>query len=292
MSVFWRVSTVLLSVLMLSGCGVKLFYNNADRVARWWVSDYIDMTPAQRQYFDSSTAELMYWHRTTQLALYRQRLDSLRQALATPGFTQAQLDELVDEVEIWGETISARASPIGVQILLSLSLDQVNELESNFAKSNRDYERDIKRSIEDHAREDAKDYAKLLRRFVGRLNSEQRDLILRQHLALAPDAEAILNYRRFWQGELTSALESRPPARGRVEDLMLNFDQHYTPEFTAMIDTNELIYRDLTLELLNSLSQKQRERLGRQFTELIEICDELIVETPAVAPSRPAPLVP
>ena len=60
--------------LLTSGCGVKLAYNNADRLARWWVSDYIDMTRDQRDYFDASTSEIMFWHRTTQLAIYRQGL--------------------------------------------------------------------------------------------------------------------------------------------------------------------------------------------------------------------------
>ena len=47
---------VLVGILLLgSGCSIKMLYNNADRLARWAVNDYIKMTDEQEAYF---TAEI------------------------------------------------------------------------------------------------------------------------------------------------------------------------------------------------------------------------------------------
>jgi len=91
-------------VFSSTGCGIKLLYNNAERLTRWWVSDYIDMTPAQREFLDASSAEILYWHRTTQLTLYREQLLLLANAIGEP-MDRAELQTYVERVEAWGVSI-------------------------------------------------------------------------------------------------------------------------------------------------------------------------------------------
>lgn|GEM_PF-4267553 len=281
---------LLLICLISQGCGVKLFYNNADRVARWWVSDYISMDKAQRSYFSESSAALMYWHRTTQLSIYRDELLTLANTIESQELDADQLEKTVAEVERWGIAMNARAVPIGVDVLLSLSPKQLQAFDKNFLKSNREYEREAKRDPDDYAQREAKDYAKFLRRFIGRLSDEQETLILDKHLEMLPDAQVILDYRLYWQRKLLTALQSEPPDAELVKDLMLNFDEHYTPEFAHMIDVNEVIYQELTLELLTSLTDSQRAKLVSETLGYAEIFDELIAEAAPNAPPAPNPL--
>jgi len=272
------------------GCGVKLAYNNADRIARWWVSDYISMDKAQREYFDSSTAELMYWHRTTQLAIYQDGLLELARAIEAPTLTSDQLEQIVEEVEGWGETLNSKTVPIGADLLLSLSAKQLQAFDKALVKSNRDYVREAERDPDEYAVEEAKDYAKLLRRFTGRLSEDQRALIRDRHLELFPEAQVILDYRVEWQRKMLNALRAEPPDAGLVEDLMLNFDAHYTPEFAHMIEVNEVIYKQLTLDLIASLKDSQRAKLVSEVREFADIFGELIREAPQSGPPSPNPL--
>ena len=288
--VYTRFAYLIVICLVSQGCGVKLFYNNADRVARWWVSDYIDMDKAQRAYFDASSAELMYWHRTTQLAIYRDELLKLSNTIEAQSLDENQLENIVAEVEEWGLAFNSRAVPIGVEVLLSLSPKQLRTLDKALVKSNREYERQARQDPSDYAQGEAKDYAKFLRRFIGRLSEGQQALILKKHLDMLPDAQVILDYRLEWQRKLLNALQADPPDVGLVESLMLNFDEHYTPEFAQMIEVNEVIYQELTLDLLANLKESQRAKLVSELKGYAEIFDELIAEAPVGPPPASNPL--
>lgn len=285
-----RLALVVVLVVTTSGCGVKLVYNNADRLARWWVDDYIEMTDEQRDFFDASVADIMYWHRTTQLSVYQLVMIDLASSIEASALDREELLLIADEVENWGVAFNAKATPVALDMLLALSPEQIEYLDRALTKSNRDYEREARREHESRAKEEAKDYRSLLRRFTGRLRPDQRALILEKHLSMAPDAQVILEYRQAWQKKLLAVLTANPVDRSALEDLMVNFDDHYTPEFQQMIDTNEVIYQDLTLELLTSLSSEQRERFGGELREYAELFGELIEEAPEVAPPKPKPL--
>ncbi len=275
------------SVFTSSGCGIKLLYNNAERLTRWWVSDYIDMTPEQRKFLDASSAEILYWHRTTQLALYRDQLLLLAKEISEP-MDRAELQIYVDRVESWGKTINARAAPVALEMLLSLSAEQRRKFQRELVKSNREYEKEAKRPAAERSAEDARDYMSILKRFTGRLSKDQRSFVQEQHLRLEPDAQVILDYRLNWQQRLLLALNSEPPDVAMIDDLMVNFDAHYTEEFARMLDTNEVIYQELTLGVLNGLTSRQRTRVADKLRDYAQLCTELIAD----APSRPPPAAP
>jgi len=57
-----------------------------------------------------------------------------------------------------------------------------------------------------------------------------------------------------------------------------------------MIEVNEVIYQELTLELLASLQGPQRARLVSEVQGYVKIIDELIAEAPLNPPPNPSPL--
>ena len=286
----WRLLLLLLAVLLsTTGCGVKLVYNNAERLTRWWVSDYIDMTREQKEFLNASSASVMYWHRTTQLAEYREVLLQLADDIKQPMDPEA-LQHYVDQVESWGISVNAKAAPVALQMLLSLSDEQRLEFAEELRKSNREYARAARRDPLAEARRDAKDYIALLRRFIGRVTPEQQTLIHTSHANMHPEAQALYDYRVAWQSQLLGALAKDPPDAQTVADLFVNFDRYYTPEFASMIEINEVVYRDLTLALLNRLSPAQRQHLAAELEEYAEICAELIAEAPASRPPDAARL--
>lgn len=289
MRYFLTVPLIAAFLVTASGCGVKLLYNNADRLTRWWVSDYIDMTKAQREFLDGSSAEILYWHRTTQLIIYRERLLTLASAVSRP-IDETELQEYVDSIEGLGQAINARAVPVALQMLLSLSPQQLEDFEVEIEKSNRDYVKEAKRPTADQLADDAREYSRLLKRFTGRLSREQRGFIDAQHARLQPDAQVLLNYRQVWQQKMLAALRSEPPDVERLNDLMVNFDRHYTDDFAQMLDANEIVYRELTLGVLNGLTPKQRTHLVDELRDYAELCSELIADAPVMAPTSPATL--
>ena len=287
---------LLLVVFIGSGCGVKLAYNNGDRLVRWWVDDYIDMTRVQRGYLRDATNELLYWHRTTELAGYRQVFLALAddmyqpESAVQPTLSPEQLQALIDHVETWGMRIGDRAVPIAVQMMLSLDLEQRVEFSANVEEGNLEYLEEAQQDPVERVKEMARDYNKFLRRMVGRLEPEQRELILERHGNLVVFEEQTVIFRRAWLRQVEMLLAAEPPDRDKLAELLWLDEEDYPAEFQAVFRKNEQVYQQLTLDLFNSLTLKQRKRFAERLRTLARIFQELIDETGA-APDAPVPLV-
>ncbi|MCE9569808.1 MAG: DUF6279 family lipoprotein, partial [Rhodocyclales bacterium] len=57
--------------ILLQGCSaVRLGYGNADSLARWWIDQYVDMSPEQDALARERLLRFHAWHRKTQLPDY------------------------------------------------------------------------------------------------------------------------------------------------------------------------------------------------------------------------------
>ena len=86
-------------VLAASGCSIKLMYNNADRLARWAANDYIQMDDQQQAYFDAEVRAVHYWHRTRELPLYADYLDSLSSNMKN-GVSEAEVQDILMDYRV------------------------------------------------------------------------------------------------------------------------------------------------------------------------------------------------
>lgn len=288
---------IVVTTLVSSGCGVKLAYNNGDRLVRWWVDDYIDMTGEQRTYLNAATNDLLYWHRTNELEGYRQVFLQLADNAYNPQLqtqqplTAPQLQELIAQFEDWGMRIGERAIPIAVQMLLSLSSAQLEEFAANLEEENVEYLEEAQQDPEERAQEMAKDYRKFVSRLVGRLTTQQRQLVLDHHARLVIFEMETVAFRRQWLRQVEAAVSAQPPAREKLAELLWLDEEDYPEEFQAVFERNEEVYQGLTLDLLNSLNTKQRKRFQQRLRTLAKICQELIDEA-GNPPVAPQPLVP
>ena len=77
-----RVFFVGLLLAALTGCSIKVFYNNADRYARWQIQDYVDLDREQRATLSVALKEILAWHRVEHLPLYAEHLAVFRSQVA------------------------------------------------------------------------------------------------------------------------------------------------------------------------------------------------------------------
>jgi len=285
-----RILLLVIVVLAGSGCSVKLMYNNLDRFARWGMSDYVDMTPAQREYFDAEMAEFLYWHRTTQLPLYADLLDALGPTFAD-GATVAEVRGVGDEMFVWYEAIERRLVPVGVEMMLSLSDEQVAALPEKLAKDNEELAEDEEGLTVEEARERwQREYADGFARFAGRLNKAQKAYLAEQSVHYIPQYDLWADYRRRWQADVLALIRdgrADPEAFDKAFRGLLAARKpvYYGDELTAVFDRNERHYQEVTVWMLNSLTDKQKETFNTRVQELAEAFRELVAE----APDRPPP---
>lgn len=285
---------LLLAAVMLSGgCGVKLAYNNMDRFARWGMSDYVDINAEQRAYFDAEIDKILYWHRTEQLPEYAALFESLESQFAD-GTSRAEMQAIGDQFFLWYEDIEAQLLPFGIEMLLSLTPEQVAELPEKLQRDNAELAEDeTGLTVKESQARWQQEYVDGFSRFSGRLNPDQKAYLTEQSVRYIPQYDLWADYRRRWQADVMQlVVEGRddPAAFDKAfRDLVARrIPVYYGDELTAIFDHNELLYQDVTVWLINNLTDKQKERLFTRIQDLARDFRELTAEA---APEPPTDTV-
>lgn len=284
----FRITALALMLLAASGCSIKMLYNNADRFARWAVNDYIQMTDEQEAYFVAEADALHYWHRTRELPLYADYLESLP-AKIDREVDEDGIQEIFDTLYGWWEVVEAKTLPMVTEMLLSLTDEQVARLPERLAEDNEKWSEDESgKSLEEVQESWQKEYGDTMSRFSGRLSREQKAYLEAQSVRYIPQFELWAEYRNRWQGDLLVLLHEkrRDPEQFAEAFAVLSEDRerYYGEELTAVFDANEALATEITAWLLNNLTDRQRERFQEKLGELATAFRELAAEAPEEIP--------
>ncbi len=270
-----------------SGCGVKLAYNNLDRIARWSMDDYADLDPAQQKYFESELDVLLYWHRTTQLPIYANAVRQLDTELAD-GASVEELFVFRNEVDGWWRAILEASLPLSTQLMYSATDAQLDQFTVQYAKDVAKYVKPYdKLSAEKRRKRWASDVRDFFEYFSGNLNTAQKQLIVTQSARFVPDDASWADYRRRYGVALVALVRQRKPYAvfsREFRDMALGTKRWYGPEYTAALASNQVLYRDLTIALIDSLTPKQHQHLSQRLQGLAADFDELAADAPPQPP--------
>jgi hypothetical protein len=275
-------------LLALGGCGVKSLYDNVDRFILWSVDDFVEMDAAQEAFVRSRLGVFLYWHRTTQLPLYARGMERIEREIRA-GLGYETLLELEAMVTGWAETVVAETVPFVAELLHSLTDAQVATLETGLTKNNEKWLKPYRgMSPEARRKRWAQDFVDAFENFSGRLDREQRAVVAAYAERWEPDDAAWLEYRERWQRDLVSLIRAR---RTHAEfelafrEMATGRERWYGEEYRRIFTANEALYRALTLEMLASLDEKQRQTLSQKLLAFARDFDELAAEAPPTAPA-------
>lgn len=284
----WRWILGGVSFLLLTGCTVSATYNNLDRLARWQIADYVDFDDRQEAYFRAELDRVLYWHRVSELPVYAERLDQLAREIDQE-FTEPTLEAMIQDVRTWAERIEAEAMSMTIELMLSLTDAQVAELPARLEKANAEFaedELDIDLSeVRENWADSMVDGAKY---FMGSLTREQRDYVQAQSLRYQPEQVLWVEYRRRWQAALLEALAGRREVTAfetRYRQLVKERESFWSPEFTRVSKSNDALRRDVTLMLLRTANDQQRQRMTERLSGFSEDFRELTAEAEIPGPS-------
>jgi hypothetical protein len=283
----WPLTLLLAFALSATGCGVKMAYNNVDRLIKWSMDDYMKLDPAQEAYFQSELDAVLYWHRTTQLPVYAKAIREFDTEIAN-GATVEDLFVFNKEVEGWWDRVLEESMPLSTELMYSATDAQLDQ----FAVQ---YEKDIKKYIKPYEKltpearrarwaRDFRDYFE----YFTRLNNEQKQLIVAQSQRFVPDDQSWADYRRRYGAALIALVRERQPYvqfSRAYRDMTFGRERWYGDEYAAALASNKDLYRDVTLALLGSLTADQRRELSKSLQDVAKDLDELALDVPAVAPA-------
>lgn len=288
MSRLGRTGLIVCLLAFASGCSVKMMYNNADRFARWAVNDYIQMDDAQEAYFSAEVDAIHYWHRTSELPLYADYLDSLPAAFDEE-ISEHDVQEVFDTFYGWWEVFERKGLPFVTEMILSLSDEQVARLPERLEEDNERFAEDeLGKPLDEVQAEWRKQYVDTMSRFSGRLTKEQKAYLDAQSVRYVPQFELWADYRARWQADLMDLLRSKRQDPEVFTEAFVaiaeNRESYYGEELAAVFDANEKLAREVTAWLINNLTGKQRERLYERIGELADTFRELAAEVPDEIP--------
>lgn len=226
--------------LAVGGCSfVRLGYNQAHELAYWWLDRHVDFDPAQTPRVREVLGRWFAWHRREQLPDYT-RLLARAQAEVLAPVTAQQLCVWYDEGRSRGQVAFEHAVAAVVEIALTLTPQQIENIERRHAKVNAEYREETLQAEPQKrlkaAFKRAVDRAEML---YGKLDAAQRER-LGQGLAQSPfDPERAYAQRRRSQQEAVQILRQfardgaaadaqaplTPAARSSAQDALTAYAQ-------------------------------------------------------------------
>lgn len=288
-----RLSLLTALLLALAGCstGLKLAYQNLDRLALWTLDDYVSLDKTQKAAFRREFGSLQAWHRSTQLPLYAADLRSLATAFEQDPAPREALERAMSQIEAHGERLWQQAQPATVSLLAALRDEQIDE----FSKRTRERidDEEAERADEKPAERRKhwlREQRENLERWTGRLNDRQKALLeagweRRQPSLLSPEQRKAQRLATFEEFVTVLATRHQP---GLIDRLNANGDER-EQERSARDSARD---RGLLVELLQACDVTQRQHVRERLLELADDFETLgQTTTPAksAAASIPQP---
>jgi hypothetical protein len=229
------------------------------------------MDEAQRARFDQGVLEVRDWHREAHAPRYAAFLEALPSVL-DDGSSAAEIEAIVNTVIDWALEIERQSLPVAIELLASLTDEQVAALGRRMAESNERLAKDERgQTLEESRRAWQKDTASRFARFSGRLTAAQTAYLAEQSVRYLPDTVLWAEYRSRWQADLMKLLEGRADRDGFAEafrTLAANRERYYGAELTQVWANNRALAAEVTAWLINTRSPQQRNRFNERLADL------------------------
>jgi len=269
--------TIILCVLLLTGCSTRFAYNNISWLVYWYIDDYIELNENQEDQFDEMLDSWMIWHKTEELPKYKAQLQEIIQDIKGRSLDEAKFEaHRIRVLEHWQRARTYVASDL-VTLGSSLSNDQVVYLLAALEKKNKEDEEEILDNRDDSLEKQNKRWVKRnqknIKNWLGTLSSEQELLITSYRDRFLPTRLLWIEYRRDYQAALREvfAMASRGEQfETKLHDLIIDPEQYRSAIFNAANENNNAARSDYFIALLNLSSDKQIKMLIEELDGYID----------------------
>ncbi len=275
---------LLVAGLLLQGCSaVRFGYGNADALTRWWIDQYLDLSPEQDLLVRERMASLHAWHRKNQLPEY---IAVLRQGQGFVAGRPAVADAvaLLDSVIGAVRRLADRAAPDVADLLLTVTPAQIDRMASRFAERNAEYAKEAQLAEDESAQRQAR-YKRLLERaeyWFGDFSGEQK-ASLRRMVEHQPAGgqfwfDERLRRQRLWLALVRQIQRDQPPrdrAIGWLRDYVARFDLPADPAAAATALSLRRAGAELTVAIHAMATPDQRAHARHKLGDLIHDFEEL-----------------
>ena len=266
------------AALLLQGCSaIRLGYNHADDLARWWLDQYLDLSSAQDALARERLKRLHAWHRKTQLPEYVV-LARQAQKLISSQTSTGDVLALLEDINRSGVSFAERAAPGIADFLPTLAPQQIERMSAQLAEKTAAYAKEIQLADGDGGQRKAQ-FRRVLERseyWFGDFSEEQQ-LALRRLIDLQPIAasfwyEERMRRQREWL-ELVRSVQRDRLQRERIIPLFMEyavrFESPGNPVRLAQAQAARRHAAELLVAILGMATPTQRIHAQHKLDDLI-----------------------
>ena len=280
-------AALVLALLTLAGCSLLgIIYNRLDWAVGNELSRYVDLDDEQERLFEREFAALWAWHRSTELPAYARDLRALAAAADRPLTTDVVDAYSQRYLDLWVRVVRQGQAPI-CALLATLSDEQVGEMLDEAGEDLEKFERKYVRPGEAAVRRNAeRDQVRVIRRWTGPLDKQQRLLVTHWALQRPYVSPAWLEYRRGWVAQFGKVLASRsePGFCERFAPLVQDPGEQMPAALRELSDRNRQTWVQLLIDLSRTLSDKQRRHVKNKILEFAQDFEDLSAQPCRVSP--------
>ncbi len=269
-----RVSVLLVLLTSLSGCGVRVAYNNLDWLAVRWVNQQVSLDSDQEQMLRAWLDEELAWHCATQLPSYNGLVDQLRLDLIAGRLDVDRLAEYGEAAAVLGRTLTERSVPMLTELAASLDDQQVKEVLAAFDERTEKVRVRVEEKSSEELIDDRVDsMERSIRRLMGRANRDQRERLTVWAESVTPTETLHLRQRLYWQDRLATALERRQDREFLADEMaaLMRPESAWSEEYRNAMESN----RALTLAALEDVIELADARhINRAAARLTSLRDD------------------
>jgi len=261
-------------LILLGGCSmVRLGYDQADFVARWWLDRHLDLNAEQTRWIKPELQMFHAWHRQTQLPNYADIVATVArqsQADITPEQTCDTIDEATEQLD----TLLNRAVPLLAGLARQLEPAQLRHLKRHFAEEDREWrEKWLEGSAEQRLRRRADDWQERAEVYYGRLNREQKDFILRAVQSSSWQPQISWERRMMRQQAILVTLEKIQTQKllqaATEEEITGLIDRSMRPSDTRFFSMQQRLQKEACVNLAGLHNLTNTEQRARAHKKLL-----------------------
>jgi hypothetical protein len=270
---------VLLFSFLLSACSSSFAYNNIDWLMYWYVDDYVDLSPSQKDMLDERVALWQDWHRSIELQKYQDQLKNLKIKLDSGPLNQDQWLREFDEAQEHLNRFRTKIAPELAEAVQQLSLEQIEGALSALDKKRQEslikFE---KQTVAERLKRREERLSEPVEDNMGKLSQLQTDIIKKYAHQFIPTFSERTAYQRTLQNAAKDIFANRnaPEFKQQLVSLIGDPDHYKTSEYEATLAYNTRLYAKMLAELNLTFTQEQKLRLDAKLDEWVDLIDELI----------------
>ncbi|MBW3698298.1 DNA polymerase III subunit alpha [Vibrio sp. T187] len=273
-----RIFIVMLT-LFLAGCGAKFMYNNMDWLVLEFVDDYVTLTNDQESIVESRLQSLVKWHRESELPIYIERIEALRNMKREEidqSFILAQRKEIKQHIK----KVVSEVAPDIYALASQATRKQEQEFIENFTENQSEYLEKYLGLSDAETRELYRDKIKSgLNKWLGSITPKQQVIVNEWSQSMEITTLGWRAYQSRILSTLNQLFEKKSDTHYFQQTLMallLEPESFYSDELANQIETNMNLSSEFMVLILSTTTDKQWAHFQNELLELQQLAEGLI----------------